>query len=527
MVRAAAVLYETSRTIPGIGTEPSDTVKPSLEETHPEIAVQGAGWDTSSVTHGSGKKMVWQCALGHQWTASVASRTVMKSGCPFCAGSRVLAGFNDLAHTHPDLAKEASGWDPTTVLAGNNRKLEWRCIEGHTWAATVKNRTGSQKSGCPFCAGSRVLAGFNDLEHTYPDLAKEASGWDPTTVLAGSNKKREWRCEIGHAWWATPNNRTGAGHTGCPICRNQKVLAGFNDLAHTHPHLAPQAHGWDPTTVLAGSNKKREWRCEIGHVWRVSPSERTGKNRAGCPVCANRTVLVGFNDLAHTHPDLAAQAHGWDPTTVVEGNNLKFEWRCSKGHTWWASVNNRASGGRTGCPVCANHEVLAGYNDLAFVFPGVAAEAYGWDPSTVLSGAHQRREWRCARGHLWTATVASRTHARSGCPSCAQYGFDPNKPGWLYFLAHPRWGLLQVGITNVPQSRLRQHKLKGWVLLELRGPMEGNVTYRWEQDILRMLRQYSVALGPKEIAGRFSGYTESWIQDTFPARSLDELLDKC
>ncbi len=33
-------------------------------------------------------------------------------------------------------------------------------------------------------------------------------------------------------------------------------------LAETHPDIAAQAHGWDPTTVAAMSNKKREWICD-------------------------------------------------------------------------------------------------------------------------------------------------------------------------------------------------------------------------------------------------------------------------
>ena len=35
----------------------------------------------------------------------------------------------------------------------------------------------------------------------------------------------------------------------------EKVLTGFNDLATTHPELAMQAEGWDPTKVIAGTHK--------------------------------------------------------------------------------------------------------------------------------------------------------------------------------------------------------------------------------------------------------------------------------
>ena len=250
-------------------------------------------------------------------------------------------------------------------------------------------------------------------------------------------------------------------------------------------------------------------------MWLAGPGQRTGRNKAGCSVCANRTVLVGYNDLSHTHPEIAAMAFGWDPTTVVAGNSRKHEWRCEKGHHWLASVNNRTSAAKTGCPICAN---------LAHTHPDIAVEAHGWDPTTVLPASHLKQLWRCRKDHVWPATIASRTNAASGCPSCAQYGFDPNKPGWLYFLRHPRWGMLQVGITNVPKSRLRQHELRGWVVLELEGPMAGDAAYRKEQGVLRALRSLGVPLGPREVAGAFSGYTESWIEETFPARALETLL---
>jgi hypothetical protein len=100
------------------------------------------------------------------------------------------------------------------------------------------------------------------------------------------------------------------------VCSNKLVLPGVNDLATTHPELAAQAHGWDPTTLTAGSHKKVGWKCALGHTWNALVKERS--QGTGCPVCSNKKVMAGHNDLATTHPELAAQADGWDPTTVVK-----------------------------------------------------------------------------------------------------------------------------------------------------------------------------------------------------------------
>ena len=61
-------------------------------------------------------------ALGHEWSAAIGDR-VRGNECPTCKRRVVLAGFNDLATTHPELATQADGWDPTTVSKGHITKL--------------------------------------------------------------------------------------------------------------------------------------------------------------------------------------------------------------------------------------------------------------------------------------------------------------------------------------------------------------------------------------------------------------------
>ena len=55
-----------------------------------------------------------------------------------------------------------------------------------------------------------------------------------------------------------------------PYLRQPKILIGFNDLQTTHPELAKEADGWDPRTVVAGSNEKYLWRCPDGHLYPMS-----------------------------------------------------------------------------------------------------------------------------------------------------------------------------------------------------------------------------------------------------------------
>lgn len=60
--------------------------------------------------------------------------------------------------------------------------------------------------------------------------------------------------------------------------------------------------------MTAGSNRPVWWRCEKGHSYRVIIAQRVQQGN-GCPYCANRKVLVGFNDLATVQPLVAKEWH--------------------------------------------------------------------------------------------------------------------------------------------------------------------------------------------------------------------------
>jgi len=492
-----------------------------LAESFPDLAKEAHGWDPTQIHDLTNEKMEWICKKGHTWFAFTYIRTRKNpSGCPVCANKAVAIGSNDLKSQIPELALEADGWDPETVSIGTHKKLSWRCAKGHSWVTSVANRV--KGTGCPFCSNNKLLEGYNDLATLEPEIALEADGWDPTKVLNGSTKKLSWKCKRGHKWDAVVYSRTGTTKTGCPYCWGRFVTEGETDLATLFPEIAVEAHGWDPRKVNSGSRTKAEFKCSKGHIYKTQISARTSRG-VGCSVCANKKIVSGINDLATTHPEISLEADGWDPTKVVAGNNRHFDWKCESGHQWTATLNHR-TGRNQGCPYCSGFRILVGENDLATTHPDVAQEAYGWDPRDFVAGGKEKKKWKCSEeGHIWKVSISERKAGR-GCPSCAKSGFDPNKDGWLYFLSHPDWEMLQIGITNVPDDRLSTHKRLGWEVLELRGPMEGDLARQWETDILRMLRKKNAIVGGTEIAGRFTGYTESWMKASFPVNSLKELM---
>lgn len=75
----------------------------------------------TEVSVASHKKIIWKCKHGHEWEASVKSRTVNGTGCPYCSHNKVLAGFNDLASQYPDIPLRAT---PETLAEPKHIRLE-------------------------------------------------------------------------------------------------------------------------------------------------------------------------------------------------------------------------------------------------------------------------------------------------------------------------------------------------------------------------------------------------------------------
>ena len=97
----------------------------SLRQKDPDMAAQWVsgekeGQDPDTVSYSSHVRAMWRCgvdpALAEQWH-------------PYRNGDLM----------------------PDEVLPGSNLKVWWKCSLGHTWAASVNNR--SKGSGCPYCTG--------------------------------------------------------------------------------------------------------------------------------------------------------------------------------------------------------------------------------------------------------------------------------------------------------------------------------------------------------------------------------------
>ena len=146
----------------------------------------------------------------------------------------------------------------------------------------------------------------------------------------------------------------------------------------------------------------------------------------GCPICAGKFVLPGYNDLASKYPEILST---WDyhknmisPSEIAFGSDKKIWWICSQGHSYLRSVNNQRS--NKNCPVCSGRTVLSGFNDLTTTHRAIAKEwCYDLNdlrPTDISAGSHKKVWWKCdSCGHKWNAAVYTRTSGH-GCPICGR-----------------------------------------------------------------------------------------------------------
>ena len=442
------------------------TVRPDLAKEF-DFA-RNNGQSPQDFLYGSAAMVWWLCALKHSFRAKISQRNFGNTACPYCSRKATLPGFNDLATKYPKVAKRwnhklNSPIQPSEVASTSRTKYWWDCTKGHSWLASPAELTNGEQ-GCAVCANRQIVAGINDLQTLYPDIAATlAPGRNPNdfarTVGSHSRTKAWWLCERNHEYCVSVYQRQAAG---CAYCANQRVLAGYNDLASQNPkaakHFLSARNNVDPSEVLVSSRVSFWWVCDLGHEFSRSPSSVF--KGVWCPFCGGTELLKGFNDLATAAPEIAAE---WHPTK--------------------------------------NNQLTA---------------------TDVMNGSHRKFWWLCEEGHAYEQSGKKR-RAGQGCPTCATTGFSPGKPGYLYLLAKQEFGLQQFGITNTAKNRTDKHKRNGWSLIDIVGPADGNWVLETETALKNFFRAEGVLL-PRSYGDKFDGYTESWDSTEMHFKTVAQML---
>lgn len=491
----------------------------------------------SAIRKSSGQKIWWRCDQGHEWQAAISKRSLGFAKCVSCLSTSRVGLFDAYPSLRVEFDSEENGEPPAHLSPASHLKFWWVCRLGHKYLAVTSSR--ALGTSCPYCSNQKVLSGFNDMATTHPELAKyldiEKSGVDPSQIFAGTGKELWWTCNLGHSS-STSGDKKKKNPSSCPYCSNKSVLSGFNDMATTHPYLA---HEFDsdknkpltPADVVAGTQKRLWWLCPKGHSYEVDGMHRVTQ-QTNCPYCASKQILAGFNDMATLAPQLVPHFHPTrnepgTPQTLAYRTNRTLWWMCELGHEYQAKPGNRLQEGGLGCPVCSNHKVLSGYNDMATTNPALAEEWHptkngSKQPSHFTSGSNKKAWWLCAEGHEWYAFINLRSRGRN-CPRCSNGGFDNTKPGWLYLIENAALRSRKIGISNHESKRIDEY-LEGWTLVHLWKDKSGEKVRRLETLSLKYIRS---ELGlPRHLSEEDMGHAGG-SSETFSGEGIsnEELID--
>ena len=130
-----------------------------------------------------------------------------------------------------------------------------------------------------------------------------------------------------------------------------------------------------PSMVNEKSTENVWWTCtECGNEWKSVVKARVKGRR--CPVCAERKVKAGYNDLAFLFPEIL---HEWDyekntelsPQTISPHSLRYVWWTCPHGHSYREKISERIFSHK-GCKICE----LEFYRVLPQLLVSVYADRY-------------------------------------------------------------------------------------------------------------------------------------------------------
>lgn len=174
---------------------------------------------------------------------------------------------------------------------------------------------------------------------------------------SGNRTKIEHYC-LKHkvAWDVSPFNFLQHPN-GCRECQKE-VLNRFIDTRRKSDEqfkneVVALGTGIVPMGEYIGNRDSMPFMCNLGHVWISTPHDVL--EGYGCPYCSGQRILIGFNDLWTTDPEIAAML--CDPKVgyeVSRGSNKEVEWICKYcGKHKFASVKQVITYG-LGCIMCSD-----------------------------------------------------------------------------------------------------------------------------------------------------------------------------
>ena len=461
---------------------------------------------------------------GSEWLVQPANVARGRKSCAKCA--RASARVSD-AEWISRLAAGNAEWVESTPETNNDTSKLAKClICNQVWP--VRPRTATK--GHPRCKGKGSKQKLDTS--TWQERAKKVKlRWleEPQS----SKSKTSAECMLcGEIFSPTPSNVTSV--SGCPRCSRkngrltQKVKEGSNpgsgQLKITQQEWVDRAAKLNIEWLedVASRHTKTKAQCRTcNHVWFANPG--TISKGSGCPKCKN----LSRNLARRISPEIWQMRAGEQNLVWIENpenNMMKKKIRCQSCNYIWAARPDLIQRG-VGCPKCSGTLVEA--KDWL-----ERADAVGIRWLDLPRGSRTPTKAECLTCGLVWKTNPGAVSTGTGCPDCAETGYNVGQPGLFYWVERDNsYGRAarKIGITNVSSSRVRLSvwRRQGFSVVREVTHENGAIILRLEQELLNWLRhdlaipQY---LDPEEMPK--GGATETLPRDLPSDEILSQKIDE-
>lgn len=461
--------------------------KNDLASMYPELAKE---WDFSknnnltpdNVTFKYCKKVWWLCSKGHSYEQRIDNRTLRHTGCPYCSSTWVLRGFNDLATTNPNLAKE---WHPAKngnltpydVTTNSTKKVWWLCPVGHEYMRSVHQRHAAY-TNCPTC-DSRKRTSFPEqavyfyLKKLYPDtISRHKINETSSMELDIYIPSIQFAVEYDGASWHKTEDSHKREVKKYQLCKEQGITLVrikerndiyWDDVCDNIYYIKPvkrndlyeleKVINYILNSICSSIDNLLEATKinfnSLDYYQNIQPitlsrSFKLFHHKIDVDLERDKSEIQGYvfkieNSLADLRPDVVKK---WNyekngnltPEMFSVGSEEIVWWKCSTcGHEWKISINSMTGKKRgNGCAICAKAEriqkVIAtkikSGNSLAEKSP---QKAELWHPTKngnltpydITASSAKQIWWLCKKcGYEWQMSPHNRKKGQ-GCPHCA------------------------------------------------------------------------------------------------------------
>ena len=201
-----------------------------------------------------------------------------------------------------------------------------------------------------------------------------------------------------------------------------------NNLLDLLDEFDSEKNNITPKDIKYNSTKKVWWKCKVcGYSYLVSVNARTNYYSSGCPLCKNKVVEKGVNDLETLYPIITTL---WDyekngdkkPYMYLPTSNETFCFKCNKKHLFTSKIDNLVKTNFI-CPICAKRKIYVGYNDIFTLYPNIEKEYdkelnKDIDPYKLTKSSKKKIYFRCRKNHVYISSIYNKINKNELCPYC-------------------------------------------------------------------------------------------------------------